>query len=589
MSHPDLTGVSCASSAQCIAVDSEGTEYTSFEPSGGPRSWSPAAIDPGETLTGVSCPDTSVCVAVDGAGDVLVKAFPGGWSAYQLAEAPALRSVSCATSSQCVAIDADGTAFASTDPEGGPGTWRERTVGTALSPVALSCYGPGECVAVDGAGDALASADPWAPAATWSSTPLGSVSSPVSLSCAASGLCVAALESGAALASDDPAAAVPTWSESTTAGAHLQAISCLPSGFCIAADTLGGVLTGRVPPPSAITSAASEVTLSAATLAGFVDPNDAMLANCHFDYGPTSAYGSTVPCAQLPNAASSFEPVSAQITGLAPNTVYHYRVLAGSGVGEGNGADMTFTTPVLAQAALVHPHPSIHGTPAVSQRLTCAAGTTGTASLSYEWLRDLIPIPSATASTYVVRFADSGHHLQCQVTAADAGGTATATSPSVTIPVGGIPASAGETAVGRAQYAGEAVTVPVTCSALAVQGCNLLLRLTVRETLSGRRVVAVTAAVRHSTVTLASARAFLAKGSHRTITLALTASARRLLASRHRLSARLTATGTVIGVIEAGISQQLVELGASSGSASRRRAGGTSSHGRSGHAPTPRG
>ena len=100
-------------------------------------------------------------------------------------------------------------------------------------------------------------------------------------------------------------------------------------------------------------------------------------------------------------------------------------------------------------------------------------------------MRDLIPIPGADASTYTVKGQDSGHHLQCQVTATDGGGSATAKSAFVTIPVGGAPASAGETTVGKAVFKSGKLSVPIVCSTQASGGCEVTLRLTAVETLSG--------------------------------------------------------------------------------------------------------
>jgi alpha-galactosidase len=70
-------------------------------------------------------------------------------------------------------------------------------------------------------------------------------------------------------------------------------------------------------------------------------------------------------------------------------------------------------------------------------------------------------------------------------------------------------------------------------------------------------------AVRQRKVTFAVASARLGRGQHGTVTLNLNAAARRLLASRHRLSVRIAVTGTVIGVLESSLGEQRLELGAS--------------------------
>ncbi|MGA9875224.1 MAG: glycoside hydrolase family 27 protein, partial [Solirubrobacteraceae bacterium] len=412
------------------------------------------------------------------------------------------------------------------------------------------------------------------------------------VSCASSGLCVAVDGGGHALVSDDPATPIPSWaSSSVDSSDSLAGVSCLPGGFCMAVDTAGRWLSGRVPAPTATTLAASEVGSAIATLAGTVDPNDAVLDSCRFEYGSGGAtlYSQSAPCSTLPAPSGGVQDVAAQLTGLAPNTTYHYRVLASSPSGATAGADATFTTAVSSQVALVQPHPSIAGTPAAGQRLTCNPGTPAgtTARLSYVWLRDQIPIPESSASSYTVKFQDSGHHLQCQVTATDGGGSASAKSAFVTIPAGGVPASAGETTVGKATFAKGRLSVPVSCSPHAGGGCEITLRLTVLETLSDGRVVALAArsrhdaqagaaALRHVTVTLASTRVRVAASARRTVVAALNATGRRLLGADRHLSAYVEVSGTVIGVIEAQLSRQRLTFGAASSSAVKLSLDGSS-------------
>jgi hypothetical protein len=53
----------------------------STDPAGGPRSWKLSEIDPGNELTGVSCASADQCVAVDNLGNVLL----GTWTAHHAA------------------------------------------------------------------------------------------------------------------------------------------------------------------------------------------------------------------------------------------------------------------------------------------------------------------------------------------------------------------------------------------------------------------------------------------------------------------------------------------------------------------------
>ncbi len=578
-----LTAVSCAPGGPCVAVDGHGEAFASIDP--GVFAWSQSSTH-GGVLTGVSCPTASLCVGVDEAGDVLTSTSPGSgdWTLASTQAGHRLLAVSCSSQAFCVAVDGAGDILSTKTPTGKI-AWSERKLG-ASELLAVSCSIAGACVAVSSAGNAVASADPEAPSATWSVTPIDSERL-TGVSCASSGLCVAVDARGQALASDDPTAPAPSWSPSSAGSSELVGVSCQPGGFCMAVNTIGDALAGRVRAPEAKTAERpEEATDTTAKLAGMVNPDDAVLGACYFEYGTTVAYTQSVPCAPpLPSPVGGNQGVSAQLSGLDPNTTYHFRLVASSPAGMTAGADVEFTTAVSSLVPIVHPSPSISGTPADGQRLTCHPGTPSgtTAQLTYAWLRDLIPIPGASGSTYTVKGQDTGHHLQCQVTATDGGGSATAKSAFVTIPVGGVPVSAGETAIGRAVFRGGKLVLPVSCSSQASGGCAVALRLTAVETLSGARVVAITArsprgmrgasaALRHRTVTLASSRLRLARGAQYSVTVALDATGRRLLARERHFGAHLSVTGTVIGVIEAQLGQQLVMLSTSSHSASTHAA-----------------
>ena len=283
-------------------------------------------------------------------------------------------------------------------------------------------------------------------------------------------------------------------------------------------------------------------------------------------------------------AGSANQPVSAALSGLAPNVTYDYRLAAVSASGEARTANATFKT---TAPPLVQPHPSISGIPAPGQRLTCKSGVSGSgassATLSYAWLRDTKGISGASGSTYMVASADVTHHLQCRVSATNAGGSASATSAFVTVPAGGLGAIS-ETQVGTPRVAGRTVSVTVTCSAQAAGSCTITLRLTVVETLRGRRVIAVAATRRtsHKTVTVGAVTAHVPAGQRRTVTVALNATGRRLLKSLHKLSAKLSVSGTVVGALSAQLRSATVTLGSGAGKASSHKASVRHSHARRG-------
>jgi hypothetical protein len=95
--------------------------------------------------------------------------------------------------------------------------------------------------------------------------------------------------------------------------------------------------------PAVITTAANSITSASATLNGTVDAEGA-LTTVTFDYGTTSAYGTTVPGIPGTVTGNGATPASANITGLVVNTTYHYRINGVNSVGTTNGLDMTFFT-----------------------------------------------------------------------------------------------------------------------------------------------------------------------------------------------------------------------------------------------------
>ncbi len=628
-----LTGVSCASQSLCVAVDKEGHALISTNPTAGAGStWSTKEIDGTTALTGVSCASQSLCVAVDKEGHALISTNPTAgagstWSTKEIDGTTALTGVSCASQSLCVAVDENGRALISPNPTAGASsTWEANGIDSGHTLVGVACAAGMPCVAIDNGGRVLIRSEPadlWsarqldavaltavscaaapaavcvasdaetdvlasgAPSATWSTTPLLPAGvSPKGVSCSAAGLCVA-VGAGYSYSSDTPALAAPQWGQGETidSSGSLTGVSCVAEGLCATVDDAGHVFLTTVAAPGVVAGTASALAETTATLSGTVNTNDA-LTSCRFEYGTSEAYGQSVPCPALA-AGSTNQPVSAAVSGLAPNVTYDYRLVAVSARGEALSANATFTT---TAPPLVQPHPSIGGLPARGQRLTCKSGVSGpgatTATLSYAWLRDTHQLGGATNSTYTVTSADVSHHLQCRVTATNAGGSATATSAFVTVPAGGLGAIS-ETQVGSPRVAGRTVSVTVTCSAQAAGSCAITLRLTVVETLRHGRVVAVAArrgrggvsararatarrGSMHKTVTVGSVTAHLPAGHRGTVTVALNATGRALLKRMHKLTAKLSVSGTVVGALSAQLHTATVTFGAGAGKASSR-------------------
>ncbi len=98
------------------------------------------------------------------------------------------------------------------------------------------------------------------------------------------------------------------------------------------------------PSPTVVTEAASAITQTSATLNATVNPNGEEVSDCHFQYGTSALYGSSVPCSPSPGAGESPVPVSSALTGLSENHVYHYRTVATNSAGTSYGSDHAFST-----------------------------------------------------------------------------------------------------------------------------------------------------------------------------------------------------------------------------------------------------
>jgi len=107
---------------------------------------------------------------------------------------------------------------------------------------------------------------------------------------------------------------------------------------------LDDVTITNVPlPPTVSTNSATKIATSGATLNGTVNAKGES-TTVTFEYGLTTAYGTTVGASPCPVTGSSAVAVSAAISGLSANTVYHYRVKGESSGGITYGNDLTFTT-----------------------------------------------------------------------------------------------------------------------------------------------------------------------------------------------------------------------------------------------------
>jgi hypothetical protein len=120
---------------------------------------------------------------------------------------------------------------------------------------------------------------------------------------------------------------------------HYRAVGNNAGGTSYGADLTFTTLASAL--PTVITTAATDVSTTAVTLNGDFNPNGDS-TQVSFEYGLTTSYGSTSYFQTL--HGSTLTPDSAGISGLTPNTTYHFRAKGVNILGTVYGNDMIFTT-----------------------------------------------------------------------------------------------------------------------------------------------------------------------------------------------------------------------------------------------------
>jgi len=138
-----------------------------------------------------------------------------------------------------------------------------------------------------------------------------------------------------------------------------SAVRRLAAALLVAGTVLPSTAVGTAraaSAPTAITGPVSTVGPTSATMTGTANPNGQATTR-YFEYGTSTSYGSKTSSVSVGSGTSNVD-VSANVTGLASGTTYHYRLVATSSAGTSRGADGIFTTS-SAPGALTGPATSV--------------------------------------------------------------------------------------------------------------------------------------------------------------------------------------------------------------------------------------
>ncbi|HEX7610929.1 MAG TPA: hypothetical protein VF380_09665, partial [Solirubrobacteraceae bacterium] len=106
----------------------------------------------------------------------------------------------------------------------------------------------------------------------------------------------------------------------------------------------GAVWVFVQPAPMVVTTGATNINESAATLHGLVNAEGRELTECKFEYGTTSFEEASAPCVAAPASISKLSAVTANVSGLQGHTAYKFRLRAANLAGFALGGESTFAT-----------------------------------------------------------------------------------------------------------------------------------------------------------------------------------------------------------------------------------------------------
>ncbi len=166
--------------------------------------------------------------------------------------------------------------------------------------------------------------------------------------------------------------------------------------------------------PTVTTNGAGNLATDRATINGTINPNGSTVTNAVVEYGTTTSYGTSVNVAPSPGGGRNPVAVSAMLTGLVPNQVYHFRVTATNSAGTSSGTDGTFTAGVSAASVITGAPTSVSPTGATITGTVNPNGSATTAAFEYGATTDygsiapVVPDPGSGAAAVNVSVVLTG-------------------------------------------------------------------------------------------------------------------------------------------------------------------------------------
>lgn len=148
--------------------------------------------------------------------------------------------------------------------------------------------------------------------------------------------------------------------------------------------------------PLVQTLSATSVSVNSAQLNGIINP-DGLTSSACFEYGTTTSYGNLTLSG---NFGTISQYIGYTISGLMPNTTYHYCVVAANSAGTSLGLDSSFTTQPIIPPYITWQTGDTSGE--VGDTIAFSVAAFGTPPLSYQWQFNGQDIPTATNATLVL-------------------------------------------------------------------------------------------------------------------------------------------------------------------------------------------